>query len=281
MVALTDPQLWDLIKEDVPYIDLTTEVLGIGDVPGRMEYFTREECVVCCTEEMARIMGMLGLKVASFAKTGTRLHAGDVFLRAEGTAALLHVAWKVCLNLADHYSAVATKADGMVRAVHEVNPRCEVLTTRKSLPGTKELMVKAVMAGGAFPHRLGLSESVLVFDQHLAFMGGLDGFLAALPDIRSKCCEKKIFVETGADDAARLAQAGVDGLQFDKVPAGQLAKLVARLRADYPRITLVAAGGINPGNAAEYAATGVDGLATTALFTAKPLDMSVRMEPTG
>mgnify|MGYP007111635593 CR=1 FL=1 len=33
--------------------------------------------------------------------------------------------------------------------------------------------------------------------------------------------------------------------------------------------------------AAEYAATGVDGLATTALFTAKPLDMSVRMEPTG
>ena len=36
-------------------------------------------------------------------------------------------------------------------------------------------------------------------------------------------------------------------------------------------------GGINPGNAAEYAATGVDGLATTAPFTAKPLDMSVRM----
>lgn len=36
-------------------------------------------------------------------------------------------------------------------------------------------------------------------------------------------------------------------------------------------------GGINPGNAAAYAATGVDGLATTAPFAAKPLDMSVRM----
>ena len=51
-----------------------------------------------------------------------------------------------------------------------------------------------------------------------------------------------------------------------------------QIRAIDPRVTLVAAGGINPQNAADYAATGVDGLATTALYTAKPLDMSVRME---
>ena len=49
------------------------------------------------------------------------------------------------------------------------------------------------------------------------------------------------------------------------------------LRAIDPRVTLVAAGGINPSNAGAYAATGVDGLATTAPFSAKPLDMSVRM----
>ncbi len=41
----------------------------------------------------------------------------------------------------------------------------------------------------------------------------------------------------------------------------------------------MAAGGINPSNAAAYAATGVDGLATTAPFSAKPLDMSARMLP--
>ena len=42
-------------------------------------------------------------------------------------------------------------------------------------------------------------------------------------------------------------------------------------------LTLIAAGGVNPGNAGAYAACGVDGLATTAPFAAKPLDMSVRM----
>ena len=49
------------------------------------------------------------------------------------------------------------------------------------------------------------------------------------------------------------------------------------LRSVDPRLTIIGAGGINPGNAADYAATGVDGLATTAPYTAKPIDMSVRM----
>ena len=53
--------------------------------------------------------------------------------------------------------------------------------------------------------------------------------------------------------------------------------LVAELREIDPRLTLIAAGGINPENAAAYAATGVDGLATTAPFSAKPCDMSARM----
>ena len=51
------------------------------------------------------------------------------------------------------------------------------------------------------------------------------------------------------------------------------------MRAIDPYLTLIAAGGINPSNAASYAATGVDGMATTAPFSAKPLDMSVRMRP--
>ncbi len=276
-IRISDARLDDLIAEDVPYLDLTCEVLGMGDATGEIEYFTREDCVLCCTEEVKRIAAKLGLEVFESLPSGTRLHAGDTFLRARGHAADLHMAWKVCLNLLDHYSAVATKADGMVRAVHNVNPRCEVLTTRKSAPGSKDLLVKAVMCGGAFPHRLGLSETVLVFAHHTEFMGGFDEFVRQLPDIRSRCIEKKLFVEADGAQALVLAKAGVDGIQLDKVPAADLSRLVSQLRAIDPRITLIAAGGINPKNAAEYAACGVDGLATTALFTARPIDMSVRM----
>jgi len=133
------------------------------------------------------------------------------------------------------------------------------------------------MVGGAFPHRLGLSETVLVFDHHMKFLGGFDEFVRRIPEFRSRCIEKKFFVEASPEQARVLAAAGVDGIQLDKVPVAELDALVKELRAIDPRVTLVAAGGVNPQNAAAYAATGVDGLATTALYTAKPLDMSIRM----
>ncbi len=278
-VVISDARIDQLIAEDVPYIDLTTQMLGISDKPARIEFFTREDATVCATEEAARVLQHLGAEVESLVPSGEQVVAGTILLVAVGPAGALHKAWKVCLNLLDHCSAVATKTHNLVSAAKSANPACEVLTTRKSMPGVKDLLTKAVTAGGAFPHRLGLSETVLVFDNHTRLMGGFDAFLEALPSLRSKCIEKKLFVEADADQARALARAGVDGSQFDKIPADELAALVAELREIDPHCTLIAAGGINAKNAAAYAATGVDGLATTAPFSAAPLDMSARILP--
>ena len=272
------------IEEDVPYIDLTCEVLGVHNQPGEMEYFTRESCVLAGTDIARRIMRNLGCEVLASSEDGQLVSAGQTFFTVRGAAADLHAAWKVCLNVFDHLSAVATETRSMVDAVHAVNPECEVLTTRKSMPGAKDLLTCAVMAGGAFPHRLGLSETVLVFEQHLAFFGGFNRFVEELPRIKARCAEKKLFVEADAKRAIALARAsagghGVDGIQLDKVPVSELAELVRRIRDIDPRITIIAAGGINPQNVGAYAACGVDGLATTAPFTAKPVDMSVCMRP--
>ncbi len=282
MIRISDARIDQLIAEDVPYIDLTTEILGIGGGRGRMEYFTREDCVVAGSSVVCRIAQRLGLSVAQALEDGRRAGAGDVLVTLEGEAAGLHMAWKVGQNMLDHLSAVATKTRAMVDAVRAENPRCEILTTRKSQPGAKDLLTLAVMAGGAWPHRLGTSETVLVFAQHQAFLGGFEGLLAALPQVRSRCVEKKLFVEADAEQALVLARGAdgrplVDGIQFDKVPVDQLRTLVPQLRAIDPRLTLIASGGINEANAAAFAATGVDGLATTAPFNAKPLDVGVRM----
>lgn len=89
------------------------------------------------------------------------------------------------------------------------------------MPGAKDLLTCAVMAGGAFPHRLGLSETVLVFEQHLSFFGGFNRFVEELPRIKARCVEKKLFVEADTKRAIALARAsagghGVDGIQLDK-----------------------------------------------------------------
>ncbi len=276
-IYLSNSELERFIAEDVPYLDLTTHVLGIGESRGSIEYFTRENCLLCGTEEVVRIMGMLDLNVIEALPSGTSLKVGETFLRAEGHAASLHKAWKVCLNIVDHCSAIATKTAQMVSNARSVAPHIAILTTRKSMPGTKSLTMKAILTGGAEPHRLGLSETVLVFQHHLTFLGGIDSFIAQLPIIKSQCCEKKLFVEADAPQAIRLVEAGVDGIQFDKITPDELKSIIPQLKTMNPRVTLIAAGGINPDNAAVYAATGVDGLATTSLYTARPLDMSVRM----
>ena len=265
MLRIPDSRIDQFIAEDVPYIDLTSEA-----------------CVLAGVSVACRIAEKCGCEITSARADGDGLAAGETFFVVRGAAADLHAAWKVCLNTFDHLSAVATKTRMMVNAAHVVNPRCEILTTRKSMPGAKDLLTSAIMAGGAFPHRLGLSETVLVFENHMEFMGGFDAFVEQLPNIKSKCIEKKLFVEANAEQARTLARVsaggeGVDGIQLDKVPVERLASLVAELREIDPRLTLIAAGGINPENAAAYAATGVDGLATTAPFSAKPCDMSARM----
>ena len=281
MVVFPEARIDYFISEDVPYLDLTSEVLGVADQAGEIEYYTREECVLAGTDVVRRIARNLGCEVVAVRFDGDRIAAGESFMTLRGPASALHQVWKVGLNTFDHLSAVATKTRQMVDAAHEANPRCEILTTRKSMPGAKDLLTAAVRAGGAWPHRLGLSETVLVFDHHIAFLGGFDAFVERLPEVKRRCVEKKLFVEAGEEQARILARAGVDGIQFDKVPVERLASLVEELRAIDPHLTLIAAGGINPGNAAAYAATGVDGLATTAPFSAKPLDMSVRMRPVG
>lgn len=151
MVTLSDARIDELIAEDVPYIDLTSHILGVDAQPGEMKYFTREACVLAGSEVASRIASKLGCTVACILPDGTELEAGQAFMTLRGTAAQLHQAWKVCLNVFDHLSAVATKTRMMVDAAHAANPSCEILTTRKSMPGVKDLLVEATIAGGAFP----------------------------------------------------------------------------------------------------------------------------------
>lgn len=268
-----------LINEDVPYIDLTSWTLGIKEQVGQITYFTRDDAVVCGTEEVRAIFDRLHIEMDHMVPSGRQVIAGSELITGTGRAEDLHMAWKVGQNILDSCSGIATKTKKMVDIVKAANPNMAILTTRKGFPGTKALATKAIMAGGAMPHRLGLSETILIFKQHLNFIGGFDGLLNKLPEIKAECCEKKIIVEaTTLDQAFNLCQAGVDGIQFDKMSVTELINAVNNLRAEFPDKVLLAAGGINETNIAEYAKTNVNGLVTTSLYSAKPIDVGVRIE---
>jgi len=269
-----------LIKEDVPYIDLTTWSLGIREQMGRIAYFSREDALVCGTEEVQMIFDRLHIKTECLIPSGGSVKGGEELISGIGCGADLHMAWKVGQNILDHASGIATKTGRMVQSVKACNPNVAILTTRKGFPGTKALAIKAILTGGASPHRLGLSETVLIFKQHIDFIGGFEALLRKLPELKVECCEKKILVESCAyEDARALCQAGADGIQFDKISASELGTIVAKLKAEFPQAIFLAAGGVNEENAAAYARTNVDGLVTSSLYHAKPIDIGVKITP--
>ena len=281
MLFIPDNVIDNLIAEDVPYFDLTTWGLGFGNAYGIIEYFTREDMVLCGSEEVERIFHKLSITPIDIKPSGAHIKAGESFIKATGIAENLHMAWKVGQNILDHCSGISTKTDRMIQKAQAINPHIMIVTTRKGFPGAKALMTKAVLTGGAFPHRLGLSETVLVFKQHMNFLGGLDGFIQQIPELKIKVCEKKLIVEAESlESAIKLCNAGVDGLQFDKFSVSDLTIAVRTLKEINPSITILGAGGINEKNIEEYASTGIHAIVTTNMYDAPPIDIGVKLYPT-
>jgi molybdenum transport protein len=278
---LPDADIDRFLQEDVPYGDLTTTLLGIGAKAGRMVFSTRHETVACCTEEAARLLERVGGHIELLEPSGTLLTAERPLLEVTGRADSLHMGWKAALNLLEAASGIATRTRTLVQEARAVAPIIEVVATRKVLPGTKSVATKAIYAGGGLPHRLGLSESVLVFAQHVAFLDGEEELWIRLRDLKKRAREKKISVEvTDRATAVRAVATGVDIVQVDKMEPEELRKLVRAVREASPATVVAAAGGINESNARAYAATGVDLLVTSAMYWGKPADIAVRMEAT-
>lgn len=277
--CLSDDDLIRLLRDDAPYGDLTTRALGIGGRHGHMTFQARRPMVVCGIEEAARLVELAGGRAEILADSGATLAAGEPMLRAEGAAAALHLAWKTAQTVVDFASGIATATAAIVAAARGVDPGAVVACTRKTAPGTKALAVKAVLAGGGEMHRLGLSETVLVFPEHRAFLSPLEA-ATCLAEIKRRCPEKTVVVEVTNQVAAMAAAIdGAEVLQLERFTPAEVAALVQALQAQDLSPTLAAAGGVTAANAAAFVRAGARVLVTSAPYAAPPQDIRVTLAP--
>ena len=275
-------ELEQLLADDVPYGDLTTDALGIGAARGTMQFTARDRMVLALGEDAAAIVELAGCKVDLRACSGTVLEPGSPILTAHGPAAALLRSWKVAQTLIEIWSGVATDARAIVDAATAVAPHMAVACTRKNVPGTKRFAVAAVKAGGAVMHRLGLSETVLLFPEHRAFLGE-ESLGESVERLRRAAPEKKLVIEVTTLEAAIVAAAaGFDVIQAEKFAPAEIAALVARMAlvaSVRSRPIVAAAGGIHAGNVAAYAQAGADVVVTSSPYLARPRDVQVRIGP--
>ena len=269
-------ELEALIADDVPYGDLTTDAIGIGDTPGELTMAARDPMVAAEVESAAALLELTGCRVTFAVRSGAMLATGSSILTAVGPASSLHRGWKVAQTLVEIWSGVATAARAIADAGTAVAPDVVVACTRKNVPGTKSYAVRAVRAGGAVMHRLGLSETILVFPEHRMFLAG-ETLHETVRRLRRAAPEKRLVIEVASiDDAVMAAEAGFDVIQAEKFSPVQIAAVVNHLASTKTRPLIAAAGGINADNAAAYAKAGANVLVTSWPYLARPRDVQVR-----
>lgn len=280
MNPLTENELLEYIKEDLPYFDLTTTLQNSVNQEARLQIFTREDIVVSCSEEASKIAKLLSCKVNFFIPSKTNIKKDEVIIEIQGDYNNIHQAYKLMQVLLEYSCKIATTTNNMCKIIKDINPNCELLTTRKSLPFSKRFCINSILNGGAMPHRLGLSESILFFDQHRKLYDSNEEFYKLIPKFKNMAVEKKVVVESSdIKDIEKLMEHGVDVIQIDKGSVDLIKEVISfKKENSYDDIKILAAGGININNVEDFVKAGADGIVTSALYNCGMADIGTRLE---
>jgi len=157
---------------------------------------------------------------------------------------------RLLLNLLCHLSGVATLTAKVVSAAKSVNPKVEILATRKTIPGFRELEKQAVVHGGGQTHRMRLDGAILIKDNHLRLCKEIT---KAIERSRMKHPDLMIEVEVdNSEQALEVAKSGADRVMLDNFTPEVIEETVLSLRK-ISDIEIEVSGGITIDNIKAYA----------------------------
>lgn len=197
-------------------------------------------------------------------KDGDLVKAGTEIMRARGLTRNLLLAERTALNFLGHLSGIATLTHVWVEAV--AGTKTKIRDTRKTTPGLRELEKYAVRMGGGENHRMSLSASALIKDNHIEAAGSVSG---AFQSVRRAFPDIDIEIEVDTIEQLReILEHRPDLVLLDNMSPEQCAQAVALVAG---RCKLEASGGISLDSAKAYAASGVDYIAIGALTHSAPV----------
>jgi nicotinate-nucleotide pyrophosphorylase (carboxylating) len=222
------------------------------------------------------------LQFQPLVEDGMSLQAGKRLARVTGPVHGILAAERIALNFLQRLSGIASLTRRYVEAVAGLP--VQILDTRKTTPGWRLLEKYAVRQGGGQNHRLGLSDGVLIKDNHLEALGlGQEGILQAVQAAREEV-DYSVPVEIEVDSLEQLDRALTcrpDMVLLDNMPPELLRLAVRRRDAAAPRVLLEASGGITLATIRDIAETGIDRISVGALTHSAPaLDIALDYEGT-
>lgn len=260
------------LNEDAAFTDLTTTAC-LDNRQGSAELLLKQPGVIAglpfipmMTEAMDR-----AIRVTFLIEEGAYFEGGQVAI-LEGPLHSLLALERTLINFIQHVSSIATKTRMFVEAAGGL---CDILDTRKTLPGHRYLQKYGVRMGGGKNHRFHLADQILIKDNHLAQLS----IKEAIQKAREKHPGIKIEVEVENEKMFEEAvNACPDAILLDNMDPEMIRNFVKR---NSKKIYLEASGGIDLKNIRSYAVTGVDGISVGALtHTVHAIDMSLEIRRT-
>ena len=262
------------LQEDIGSGDITTDNLVKPDIKGHGKIIAKEQLVIAGLDIACRVFERLDPQIVykPLFADGDRVKNGEVVVEVEGKLCSLLVGERTALNFLQRLSGIATYVRLYVDMLGDRDVR--LVDTRKTIPGWRVLEKYAVRVGGAYNHRMGLYDGVMIKDNHVSVCGGINN---AVSNIRNSVSHfMKIEVEVSDLDGVREAiDSGVDIIMLDNMDIKQIKEAVEFING---KALVEVSGGITIDNLNHLADTGVDIISSGALtHHAQSVDLSMRL----
>lgn len=268
-----DDHIRAALREDMPFGDVSTAAVMPGPRPGRVRLIAKAEGVIAGLAVFSRVFALLdpATRVIADVADGERVSAGQHVATVEGDVRVLLEGERTALNYLQRMSGIATYTAGIAAALE--GTATTLVCTRKTTPGMRLFEREAVRLGGGSLHRYGLSDGVLLKDNHIDAAGGVAEAVAmaraAAPFV------DKVEVECESLEMVREAvEAGADIIMLDNMSHDDMAAAIALIDG---RAQTEASGNVDAANVGRYVDLGVDFVSCGALTHSAPiLDLSLK-----
>ncbi|MEB2283020.1 carboxylating nicotinate-nucleotide diphosphorylase [Lysinibacillus xylanilyticus] len=270
--------LKQFFNEDIGDGDLSSEFIFSPEQQGSFSFYAKESGIFCGAPIIKHGFLLLdqSMDITLYKKDGDTVNAGDILAVIQGPLQKLLMGERVILNLIQRMSAIATATNLAVRETAGTNAK--ICDTRKTMPGMRMLDKYAVRIGGAYNHRNGLYDAIMLKDNHIAFAGSITKAVQLAREKIGHTIKIEVEIETKAQLNEAIA-AGTDIIMFDNRSPEEIREWLPVVP---PHIATEASGGISLHNLNTYAETGIQWISLGALtHSVKAFDISALVKTKG
>jgi len=273
----------DAFEDDLDSGDITTNAVFDGHPEAKAVIVAEEDCTLAGLFEARTIFEDGKLKISG-REDGEEIKKGDIILTVEGSLREILMRERTSLNYITRMSGIASFSRRLFRKHGK-----HVLFLRKTSPGLLFSEKRAVALGGCLPHRINLSDGILIKDNHLDELGKESDRIVAIRlaiqranEYRSK---KFLPIEIEVEDleqaeaaAEELSQTqGPNIIMLDNMSPEEVKKASKAIKDIEPNIVIEASGGITEETVGKYLAAGADYVSSSMFTSAKPCSFKLEL----